>query len=50
MSRPSFYSSIPSDSHLSVTSTCPITRIEAQRKFSPMALLVRHTTKMPVFA
>lgn len=29
---------------------CPITRIEAQRKLSPMAMLVSHSRTAPVFA
>lgn len=29
---------------------CPITRIEAERKLSPMALMVQHSSKIPVFA
>ena len=32
------------------TYTCPIARIEAERKVSPMAMLVAKTTSQPTFA
>lgn len=32
------------------TPPCPITLIEAQRKFSPMATLVHHCSRVPQFA
>lgn len=35
---------------LASLSSCPIARIEAERKMSPMAQLVRHTNQAPVFA
>lgn len=50
MSRNPSRSTLPSDSQISTMYACPIARIEAERKASPMALLVRHTTEMPVFA
>lgn len=30
--------------------SCPIARIEAERKMSPMAQMVRHTNQAPAFA
>lgn len=50
MSRHASYSSLPSDSQFAKLYSCPIARIEAERKLSPMALLVRHTTRTPTFA
>jgi hypothetical protein len=45
-----FYSSPDNDLHTTLNSSCPIARIEAERKRSPMALLVRHTNQAPSFA
>lgn len=36
-------------SFLATLPDCPIARIEVQRKFSPMAQLVRHTNQVPAF-